>query len=161
MAVERENVWGQSAEGDQRESSRPVRAAVPSSEEESRPAWLTEVTELIRVATLQTRRQPSPGPRQCWGSGQPEVEGDQDRGPIVTVGRTAIGDSCFIVVNVYGCGRQRGGIRRQGASHASSGPLTQETTGPKGSPTAFPPRTLLPPASYRDPSLGVTEYAWP
>ncbi|KAJ3580929.1 hypothetical protein NHX12_015272 [Muraenolepis orangiensis] len=28
-------------------------------------------------------------------------------------------------------------------------------------PTTPPPRTLLPPASYRDPSLGEMEYAWP
>ncbi|KAJ3603051.1 hypothetical protein NHX12_030795 [Muraenolepis orangiensis] len=239
MAVKRENVWGRSAEGDQQESSQPVRAAFPSSEEELRPAWLTEVTELIRAATLQTRHQTSQHPggvggvasKDIWlwiapshgrgremawvphrggnaesttdptsgldfpgvtlrGTGpggqprksSPESGGDQARGPIVTVGRGSIGDSCFIVVNVDGkpCTalvdsgdgpvtmaptntpggppvRQRAAEVRStetGASCASSGPLAQETPGPKGSPNRTPTENPPAPSQLPGPQPG-------
>lgn len=71
MAVEREHVWGMAAGDRQRENSPAVRAAVGSCTEEERPAWVTEMTELIRAVSLQTTRRPHPGPRVCWGCGQP------------------------------------------------------------------------------------------
>lgn len=71
MAAERENVWEMAAGDRQKESSPAVRAAVGSPTEEERPAWVSEVTELIRAVSLQTTRRPHPGPRVCWGCGQP------------------------------------------------------------------------------------------
>lgn len=71
MAVERENVWGVTAGHDQRDGQQAVRAALGTSAGEERPAWVAEVTELIRAVSLQTARRPSPGPRVCWGCGQP------------------------------------------------------------------------------------------
>lgn len=71
MAVERENV-GRIVAGDGRgEGLQTVRAAMARPAEEERPAWLTEVTELIRAVSLQQTNRPRPGPRLCWGCGQP------------------------------------------------------------------------------------------
>ena len=39
--------------------------------EEEKPAWVAKVIEMLRAASLQTARSPSPGPRVRWGCGQP------------------------------------------------------------------------------------------
>ena len=71
MAVERENVWGMAAGSSPREGTYAARAAVGSPAEEERPAWVAEMTELLRAVTLHTTRRPQQGPRLCWGCGQP------------------------------------------------------------------------------------------
>lgn len=65
MAVERENVWSVAA----RSSGGPLLPAVRSCREEEKPAWVAEMTELIRAVTLQSTHRPSS--RVCWECGQP------------------------------------------------------------------------------------------
>ena len=73
MAVERENVWGMAGDGGacQNKSPPAVRAAEGSHLMQEKPAWVSEVTELLRAVLLQTTRRLRPGPRVCWGCGQP------------------------------------------------------------------------------------------
>lgn len=71
MAVERENVWGVAGASCQEKNSPAVRAAVGSPPLEERPAWVDEVTGLLRAVSLQTARRTRPGPRVCWGCGRP------------------------------------------------------------------------------------------
>ena len=74
MAVEREIVWGVVAEVGQRGSYPARRAAVAAQgqAEEEKPAWVTEMTELIRAVSLQPSRiRQRPDQRVCWGCGQP------------------------------------------------------------------------------------------
>ena len=56
MAVERENVWG-------------VAGASPPVEE--RLVWVDKVTGLLWAVSLHTAGRTRPGPRVCWGCGQP------------------------------------------------------------------------------------------
>ncbi|KAJ3584481.1 hypothetical protein NHX12_014976 [Muraenolepis orangiensis] len=95
------------------------------------------------------------GSQRSRASSSLEVEGDQARGPIVTVGRASIGDSCFIVVNVD-VRLQAAEVRNTetGASHASSGPLAQETPGPKGSPNRTPTENPPAPSQLPGPQPG-------
>ena len=65
MAVEREKVWSGAA----RSNGGPAAPAVRSCREEEKPAWVTEMTELIRAVSLQPTSRPST--RVCWGCGQP------------------------------------------------------------------------------------------
>ncbi|KAJ3599560.1 hypothetical protein NHX12_033519 [Muraenolepis orangiensis] len=148
--------------GRRRLTSGRAHTAIPSGEE-SRPAWLTEVTELIRAATLQTRRQPSPGPRRfCGQPGHlardcPKSRQDQGngmgrygcyppregpRGAAKEAGRRLPqkpGDGPVVTMaptNTPGGPpvRLRVAEVRSTETGASSGPLAQETLGPKGSP---------------------------
>ncbi|KAJ3590288.1 hypothetical protein NHX12_008241, partial [Muraenolepis orangiensis] len=134
---------------DQRKSSRPVRAAVPSGEEESRPAWLTEVTELIGVATLQTRRQPSPGPRQGQGKDFGAGVVSFRDGPVVTMAPTNTPGGPPVRL-------QAAEVRNTetGASCATSGPLAQETPSLKGSPNCTPTENPPAPSQLPGPQPG-------
>ena len=71
MAVEREIVWGAVAEGGPR-GSYPAGGAARGPAAEEKPAWATEITELIRAVSLQPSRiRQRPDQRACWGCGQP------------------------------------------------------------------------------------------
>ncbi|XP_078786579.1 uncharacterized protein LOC144983599 [Oryzias latipes] len=71
MAVERENVWGVSVSGGPGfYGDRPARGAAVESHTVEKPAWVSEMTELLRAVSLQTARRPHPGPKACWGCGQ-------------------------------------------------------------------------------------------
>ncbi|XP_034079967.1 uncharacterized protein LOC117551264 [Gymnodraco acuticeps] len=65
MAVERENVWSGAA----RSGGVPAAPAVRSCREEEKPAWVTELTEMIRAVSLQPTHRPDT--RVCWECGQP------------------------------------------------------------------------------------------
>lgn len=74
LALKREIVGAGSAESSLRESSPVVRTAVDCGPAEERPAWVAEVTELIRAVSLQSScsaAQPRQCPLVCWGCGQP------------------------------------------------------------------------------------------
>ena len=71
LAVEREIVWGVSAGSSRTEGMPTTRVAVGISAGLEKPAWASEITELIRAMTLQTTRTPRTSPRLCWGCGQP------------------------------------------------------------------------------------------
>ena len=85
MAVEKEIVWGVVADVDQRVSSPAGRAAVRawSPVEEEKPAWVTEMTELISAASLHpSRRQQCPDqesvgvwPTSAFGQRLPQFTG--------------------------------------------------------------------------------------
>ena len=70
-AIERESLWSAAASGGQEASPHAVRSASGCPAREEVPAWATEMTELLRAATLQGPRGPRPGPQVCWGCGQP------------------------------------------------------------------------------------------
>ena len=71
MAAEREIVWGVTAGDGIKPGPLAVRAAVGDPAAGEKPAWAAEMTELIRAMSLQSERRPRPGPRVCWGCGQP------------------------------------------------------------------------------------------
>lgn len=67
LALKREIVGAGSAESSLRESSPVVRTAVDCGPAEERPAWVAEVTELIRAVSLQSSRSASPMPPSLLG----------------------------------------------------------------------------------------------
>ncbi|KAJ8402896.1 hypothetical protein AAFF_G00362100 [Aldrovandia affinis] len=71
LALKREIVWTGAAMDAQRDSTPTVRAVVGSCPEQEKPAWVAEVTELLRAVSLQMARNTRPGARLCWGCGQP------------------------------------------------------------------------------------------
>lgn len=70
LAVEREIVWGVPGEGRRCEGAPAVRAVSATDVEQEKPAWVAEVTELIRAVSLQATRNARTGLRVCWGCGQ-------------------------------------------------------------------------------------------
>lgn len=46
-------------------------AACETERELAQPAWVGELTQLVRAATSRDERQDKPRPRVCWGCGQP------------------------------------------------------------------------------------------
>ncbi|KAJ3599674.1 hypothetical protein NHX12_033630, partial [Muraenolepis orangiensis] len=93
------------------------------------PAWTSPALPSARGA--------QGGSQGSRASSLPEVEGDQARGPIVTVGRASIGDSCFIVVNVD--------VRLR---------VAEVTPGPKGSPNCTPTENPPAPSQLPGPQPG-------
>lgn len=94
LAVEREVVGAGAGQVTSSEASLDVRTATGESPGQERPAWATELTELIRAVTLQPPRSSSrPGrardPPVCWVCGQtghisvrcPKRAGVQGNGP--------------------------------------------------------------------------------
>lgn len=71
LAVEREIVWGVPVKGRRSEGVPVARAAARTDMEPEKPAWVSEVTELIRAVSLQATRKARTGPKVCWGCGQP------------------------------------------------------------------------------------------
>ena len=71
LAVEREFVWGVPAGGSHSESMPITRVAVGTNDGLEKPAWASELTELIRAMSIQSTRTPHTSPRVCWGCGQP------------------------------------------------------------------------------------------
>ena len=72
MAIERELVWAGAI--DSHPAPQPmVRSAMEGSEDSQKPAWVDELTELVRAVSMQADRRSSscPGQRVCWGCGQP------------------------------------------------------------------------------------------
>lgn len=71
MAVEREVVCSVNPGNTGMAGPAMVRVTSGCSQGEERPAWVSELTEMMRAVTMQaTRRAPS-GPRLCWECGQP------------------------------------------------------------------------------------------
>lgn len=71
FALERELVWT-GASGAQESCTPTVRSVADSAPVVEKPAWVEELTELVRAVSLQgQRRRPQPGTRACWGCGQP------------------------------------------------------------------------------------------
>lgn len=71
LAVEREFLWGGPAGGSHIESMPITRVAVGTKAGLEKPAWASELTELIRAMSIQSTRTPHTSPRVCWGCGQP------------------------------------------------------------------------------------------
>lgn len=71
LAVERENVWGVAGGGCQDKTASAAQTTVGCPPAGERPAWVEEMTGLLRAVSLQTARRSQPGPRVCWGCGQP------------------------------------------------------------------------------------------
>ena len=74
MALERELVWAGASAGalvGVQGDTPSVRAVGQSSPEPEKPAWVAEMTKLIHAVSLQAERNTRPGPRVCWGCGQP------------------------------------------------------------------------------------------
>lgn len=73
LALERE-VIGEASQSDHVGSSPVVRAAVQEGPGQEKPAWVDELTELIRAVSLQSQRSsthPRRNPPVCWTCGQP------------------------------------------------------------------------------------------
>lgn len=88
LATERETLCA----GFQRtvpDNSPRVRAAYGTELNEAAPAWVEELTQLVRAATLQNDCQSRRDTKTCWGCGQPghhirqypELSGKQGKGP--------------------------------------------------------------------------------
>lgn len=74
LAIEREIVGGGATESRLGPSSPAVRTAVDSSPAQEKPAWVAELTEMIRAVSLQpthSAAHPRQRPLVCWGCGQP------------------------------------------------------------------------------------------
>ena len=71
LAVEMELMWGAPAGGSYSESMPLTRVAVGTNAGLEKPAWASELTELIRAMSIQSTRTPHTSPRVCWGCGQP------------------------------------------------------------------------------------------
>ena len=72
MAIERELVWAGAIDG--HPAPQPmVRSARERSEDSQKPAWVDELTELVRAVSMQADRRPPSRREQrvCWGCGQP------------------------------------------------------------------------------------------
>lgn len=72
LALEREVVGG-TVESDHAGAGPVVRAVVQECPGQEKPAWVSELTELIRAASLQSPRsstRPRRGPPVCWSCGQ-------------------------------------------------------------------------------------------
>lgn len=88
MALEREIVCGTPKLEESHHNIVPVRSADVGEGLSERPAWVSEITELIRSVTLQAEQRPRTRPRVCWGCGQtghlvrqcPNVAGNQGNG---------------------------------------------------------------------------------
>ncbi|KAJ8416335.1 hypothetical protein AAFF_G00356230 [Aldrovandia affinis] len=76
LALEREELRGETTQGGMREVSPTVRVAVESSPAREQPEWvgamMERMTELVRAVTLQPQggAARSPGPMRCWGCGR-------------------------------------------------------------------------------------------
>ena len=73
LALEREVVGG-TAQSYNGGDSPVVRAVAQEGPDQDKPAWVDELTELIRAVSLQSQRssnRPRRGPPVCWACGQP------------------------------------------------------------------------------------------
>ncbi|KAJ8401941.1 hypothetical protein AAFF_G00375220 [Aldrovandia affinis] len=79
LALEREELRGETTQGEMREVSPTVRVAVESSPAREQPEWvgamMERMTELVRAVTLhpQGGAARSPGPMRCWGVAGPAI----------------------------------------------------------------------------------------
>lgn len=71
LAMERECLCGATAGGDQSGQPPACRAAKPTQLDQEKPAWVSELTELVRAVSLQSAQGSSATPALCWGCGQP------------------------------------------------------------------------------------------
>lgn len=74
LALEREIVGGGTMEGSPEESGPTVRTAECTDTAQVKPAWVAEITELIRAVSMhspQSATRPRQRPLVCWGCGQP------------------------------------------------------------------------------------------
>lgn len=70
MALEREIIWGTCIPDERQQNTVSVRSTDVGEGLSERPAWVSEITELIRAVTLQPDQRPRTRPRVCWGCGQ-------------------------------------------------------------------------------------------
>lgn len=78
IALERELVWAGASVGASVgvQGDRPnVQAGGQSRPEPEEHKWVAEITEPIRAVSLQATGNTCPGPRVCWGCGQPICAG--------------------------------------------------------------------------------------